>query len=281
MKIIGGSASKMLASKLAEVTGAELVDTEFKRFPDGEGYARILGDLTDERVVLVQTTLPDPNIIELFLWQDAVNDFDIENLVTVAPYFGYGRQDKAFESGEAVSARAIAERLELFTDEVVTVDIHNPLVLSYFDKPVAHVSAAPAFARYLKGKVDLILSPDAGRAAMAEEVSEILGCETDYLEKKRFDAETVEIKPKSLPVNGKGVAIVDDIISTGGTLGLATKQLKEQGAEKIIALCTHGLFIGDAMDKLYNCDEVVSTDTVESEASKISVAQEIADAIGG
>lgn len=280
MKIIGGSASKMLASELAKVLSADMVETEFRRFPDGEGYARILGDLTDERVVLVQTTLPDPNIIELFLWQDAVHDFEIENLVTVTPYFGYGRQDKAFESGEAVSARAIAERIELFTDEVITVDMHNPQVLDYFGKPVAHVTAAPAFARYLEGKVDLILSPDQGRATMAKEVSDILGCETDYLEKTRFDAETIEIKPKSLPINGKGVAIVDDIISTGGTLGLATKQLKEQGAERIIALCTHGLFIGDAMGKLYNCDEVVSTDTVESEASKISVAQEIADAIG-
>lgn len=280
MKIIGGSASKMLAGELAEVLGADLVETEFRRFPDGEGYARILGDLAGEKVVLVQTTLPDPNIIELFLWQDAVNDFDIDSLVTVTPYFGYGRQDTAFESGEAVSARAIAERMELFTDEVIVVDIHNPRVLDYFGKPVTHLSAAPAFARYLEGKVDIVLSPDEGRAEMANEVSSILGTETDYLEKTRLDAQTIEIKPKSLPVNGKRVAIVDDIISTGGTLGLATKQLKEQGAGSIFALCTHGLFIGDAMDKLYNCEEVVSTDTVESEASKISVAEEIANVIG-
>jgi ribose-phosphate pyrophosphokinase len=280
MKIIGGSASRMLAGELAEVLNADFVDTEFRRFPDGEGYARILDDLTEERVILVQTTLPDPNIVELFLWQDAVNDFDIENLVTVTPYFGYGRQDKAFESGEAVSARAIAERLELFTDEIVIIDIHNPKILEYFGKQVTHLSAAPSFARYLDGKVDIVLSPDQGRVEMATEVSSILGTDTDYLEKIRVNAETVEIKPKSLDVSGKRVAIVDDIISTGGTLGLATKQLKEEGASSIIALCTHGLFIGDAMDKLYNCDEVVSTDTVESEASKISVAQEIADAIG-
>ncbi len=280
MKIIGGSASKMLASELAKVLSADLVETEFMRFPDGEGYARILDDLTNERVVLVQTTIPDPNIIELFLWQDAVNDFEIQSLVTITPYFGYGRQDKAFESGEAVSARAMAERIELFTDEVVVIDIHNPKVLDYFDKPVTHLSAAPAFARYLEGKVDMILAPDQGRAKMAGEVSEILGCETDHLEKTRLNAETIEIKTKSLPVNGRNVAIVDDIISTGGTLGLASRQLKEQGASRIIALCTHGLFIGDAMDKLYNCDEVVSTDTVESDASKISVAQEIANAIG-
>jgi ribose-phosphate pyrophosphokinase len=280
MRIIGGSASKMLAGELAKVLNADLVRTEFRRFPDGEAYARILDDITDERVILVQTTLPDPNIIELFLWQDAVNDFDIESLVTITPYFGYGRQDKAFESGEAVSARAIAERIELFTDEIVIVDIHNPMVLAYFGKAVTHLSAAPSFARYLDGKVDIVLSPDKGRVEMANAVSRILGTETDYLEKIRHDAETVEIKPKSLDVSGKRVAIVDDIISTGGTLGLASKQLKEEGASSIIALCTHGLFIGDAMDKLYDCSEVVSTDTVESDASKISVAQEIADAIG-
>ncbi|MEE9224210.1 MAG: ribose-phosphate diphosphokinase [Thermoplasmata archaeon] len=280
MKIIGGSASGMLAGELARVLDADLVETEFRRFPDGEGYARILGDLNDERVLLVQTTLPDPNIVELFLWQDAVNDFDIESLITLTPYFGYSRQDKAFESGEAVSARAIAERIELFTDEVVVVDIHNSKALEYFEKPVTHLTAAPAFARYLDGKVDIVLSPDEGRVEMANGVSEILGTDTDYLEKIRHDATTVEIKTKSLDVTGKRVAIVDDIISTGGTLGLAAKQLKEEGVESIIALCTHGLFIGDAMDKLYNCAEVISTDTVESEHSKISVAQEIADAIG-
>jgi ribose-phosphate pyrophosphokinase len=280
MKIIGGSASRMLAEELAGVLEAELVETEFRRFPDGEGYARIHGDLNDERVIIVQTTVPDPSIVELFLWQDAVNDFDVESVITLTPYFGYGRQDKAFESGEAVSARAIAERLELFTDEVVMVDIHNPKVLDYFDKPVTHLSAAPSFARYLDGKVDIVLSPDEGRVEMANDVSEILGTDTDYLEKTRLDATTVEIKTKLLDVSGKRVAIVDDIISTGGTLGLATKQLKEEGAESIIAMCTHGLFINDAMDKLYDCDEVLSTDTVESEQSKISVAQEIADAIG-
>lgn len=280
MRIIGGSASRKLADELAKVLGLELAKTEFQRFPDEEGYVRILEDLTGEKVLLIQTTHPDRNIVELFLWQDAINDFEIDSLVTIAPYFGYSRQDKAFNPGEGISARAMAERIELFSDEVITVDIHNKQVLEYFDKAVTNLSAAPAFARYLRGKVDILLSPDKGGVDRAREASEILGCDFDYLEKTRLNAETVEMKAKSLSVEGKRVAIVDDIISTGGTVALAAKQLKEQGAVEIRAACTHGLFMGSVFDKLYDCDEVVATDTVESEASKISVAEEISNIFG-
>ncbi|TET91138.1 MAG: ribose-phosphate diphosphokinase [Methanomassiliicoccales archaeon] len=280
MKIIRGSASRRLAGELAKVLGLELTKTEFQRFPDGEAYVRILEDLTGEKVILVQTTHPDENIVELFLWQDAINEYEIDSLVTITPYFGYARQDKAFNPGEAISARAIAERMELFSDEVITIDIHNKQVLDYFDKPVASLSAAPAFARYFRGKVDVILSPDKGGMERAREASEILGCDFDYLEKTRLNAETVEMQPKTLSVEGKRVAIVDDIISTGGTVALAAKQLKEQGAVEIRAACTHGLFAGNVFDKLYDCNEVVATDTVESDASKISVAEEIANIFG-
>ena len=130
---------------------------------------------------------------------------------------------------------------------------------------MTHLTAAPGFATYLDGKGDIVLSPDEGRVGMANGVSEILGTDTDYLEKIRHDATTVEIKTKSLDVAGKRVAIVDDIISTGGTLGLAAKQLKEEGAESIIALCTHGLFIDDAMDKLFDCAEVISTTIIRNQ----------------
>ncbi|UCD91984.1 MAG: ribose-phosphate diphosphokinase [Methanobacteriota archaeon] len=280
MKIIGGSASRMLAGELAQVLGIELTKTEFRRFPDGEAYVRISEDLTGEKVILIQTTHPDENIVELFLWQDAINDFEIDSLITITPYFGYARQDKAFESGEAISARALAERIELFSDEVITIDIHNKQVLDYFNKPASDLSASSAFARYFSGKVDAILSPDKGGAERAQKASDILGCDFDFLEKTRIDAETVEMIPKNLSVEGKRVAIVDDIISTGGTIALATKQLKEQGAVEVRAACTHGLFAPSVFDKLYDCDEVVATDTVESDASKISVAEEIADVFG-
>lgn len=270
----------MLAGELAKLLRVRLTEVEFKRFPDGEAYVRILEDLKGERILLVQSTYPDPNIVELFLWQDAINECEVESLVTVTPYFGYGRQDRSFKTGEAVSARAIAERIEMFSDETVVVDIHNHRVLEYFDKPVTNVSAGPAFARYFEGKVDTVLSPDEGGAERAEGVSEILGLDFDYLVKKRIDAETVEIAPRNLSVEGKRVAIVDDIISTGGTMAEAAKQLKEQGAATVLAACTHGLFIGDSLDKLYNCDEVLATDTVESDVSKISVAEEIANIFG-
>lgn len=280
MKIIGGTASTSLAQKLAETVDGELVKTEHKTFPDGECYVRVLENLDGEDVVLVQTTHPDDKIIELFFWQDAIREYIIKRLIVVIPYLGYSRQDKKFEEGEAVSVRALAKRIEMGCDLLITVDAHSPHTSSYFQVPFEDVSGMPAIAEYLKEKdIELVLAPDAGAIHRAEMVASALGCPFDYLEKKRLDAYTVEVKAKSTDVDGKVALIVDDIISTGGTIAAAANHLKEQGAAKVVAACTHGLFVEDALDKLRKCDDVISTDTIENTTTRVSVAGEIAKAL--
>ena len=281
MYIVGGSASQRLSKELATVLRAKFAKTEIKRFPDDECYVRIDEELDGEDVVVVQTTWPDKNIVELFLLQDAVRQFEVSSLTTVAPYFGYARQDKQFKPGEPISARALARLIQMQTDEFLTVDVHAPTVIDWFgDVPARNVFAYPAIGKYLGTKgIQLVLSPDEGRAENAKRVAEVVGCEADFLVKDRLDGETVEMAPKTLGVKGKKVAIVDDIISTGGTIAKAAEQLKKQGAAKIYAVCTHGVFARDGLAKLKNvCDEICSTDTIENPATCISVASEVAKA---
>jgi ribose-phosphate pyrophosphokinase len=279
MFVVGGSASQQLSKELAKCLKGRLAKVEIRRFPDDECYVRIDDDLDGEDVFLVQTTWPDKNIIELFLLQDAIKEFDVSSLTTVVPYFGYARQDKQFKSGEPISARALAKLIQLNTDEFMTVDVHAPTVIDWFeDVSAKNVPGYPAVGRFLKGKgIQLVLSPDEGRADNAKRVADVVGCEADFLVKERLDGETVHITPKSLAVKGKKVAIVDDIISTGGTIAKAAESLKEQGASRILAVCTHGVFAGEALKKLSAvCDEICSTDTIENPTTCISVASEIA-----
>jgi ribose-phosphate pyrophosphokinase len=281
MYVVGGSASQLLSKELAMVLKAKFAKTETKRFPDDECYVRIDDNLDGEDVILVQTTWPDRNIVELFILQDAVRQFDVSSLTTVVPYFGYARQDKQFKPGEPISARALARLIQVQTDEFFTVDVHASSVIDWFDQvPARNISAYPAIGRHLKTKgIQLVLSPDEGRAENAKRVAEVVGCESDFLVKERLDGETVEMAPKSLEVKGKNVAIVDDIISTGGTIAKAAEQLRKQGAERIYAACTHGVFAKDGLARLRDvCDEICATDTIENPATCISVAPEIAKA---
>ena len=133
MFVIGGSASQQLSKELAKCLKAKLARVEIRRFPDDECYVRIDDDMDGEEVFLVQTTWPDRNIIELFLLQDAIKEFDVSSLTTVVPYYGYARQDKQFKPGEPISARALAKLIQMNTDEFMTVDVHAPSVIDWFE----------------------------------------------------------------------------------------------------------------------------------------------------
>jgi ribose-phosphate pyrophosphokinase len=280
MYILGGTSAGRIAANLARELHQPLLQATFKRFPDSEFYVRLLGSVAGEDVVIVQTAYPDEKIIELFLMQDAVRDAGAKKITVVVPYFGYSRQDKKFEEGEAISARAIAEHISVHADSVITVDPHKEHILRFFTVPAFSCSAVTSLARYLKEKrIDFVLAPDKGAKERAKEAAAFIDCEYDYLEKTRIDGTTTVVTPKNLDAHGRRVAIIDDIISTGGTMANSIRELKKQGAKEVAVACTHGLFIGQAKEKLLaaGCDEIISTDTIENEFSKVSVAHSIAE----
>lgn len=281
MKVVAGSGSPTLGVQLARELGADLVPVTFEKhlggFPDREQYVRLQGELRDEDVVVVQSTHPDERIVELILLVDAVRESNPRRVMLVIPYFGYQRQDRKFEPGEAVSARALAKRLQVGVDSVVTVSVHAARILHYFDTPAKDVSGMPAIGRYLRGeRLDLVLAPDQNARRFAKEVGEVLDVEWDSLEKKRIDSRTVEIAAKSLDIKGRQVAIVDDVISYGSTIAKTAEMLRDQGAKRILAACVHGVFAANALERLRSCDDVIATDTLPSPASRVSVAPEIA-----
>ena len=285
MIVIPGSASKRLANNLAKELGTVCLNIESRCFPDTERYVRLEinedVNLDNEEIILVQNTFPDDKIIELFLLQDAIREFKIKKLITVIPYYGYARQDKKFNPGESISARTLAKHIELLSDVVVLVDIHAKSILDWFTKPVFEVSGMVQIGEFLKKySPDIIMAPDKGAIERASAVAEALGTDFDFLEKTRIDGHTVTMKAKNLDVKDRSVVIVDDIIATGGTIIKATDELRKQGATKVFAACTHGLYTSDAIPKLAtSCDKVFSTDTLESETSMITVAPEIAKII--
>jgi len=279
MIILSGSSSSKLSAALAQQTGAAYGEIEQKRFPDNEVYLRVRSELDGKTVVVVSNTYPDERLVETLMLCDAVSELEYSSFVLVVPYYGYARQDKKFKPGEPVSARALARALEIYPDRLITVDIHADSILGWFESAQAfNASASEEIARKLKEiGVDFVISPDQGRISTANRIGELTGLPSDYLVKERIDGSTVRMEPKELDVRDKRVAIVDDIISTGGTIVNAAEELKHLGASRVIAACTHGLFASNALDRLSACcDLVISSDTLENPTTAFSVAPAVA-----
>jgi len=280
--IIGGSASQKLAAKVAWALDKNLIPIETRRFPDGERYIRIKDDVPKEVVVVQSTGYPqDENLMELFLLLKNLKSLGVERIRVVIPYFGYGRQECRFKSGEAISAVIIAELLEAAgASEIYSVNLHEKNIKQFFNIPVYEISAMPIIANYINETIEdpIIIGPDKGALGFAEEISDILNCECDYLEKIRLSPEKVETKLKNLDVLNRNVVIIDDIISTGGTIVNASKILRDLGANKVVVGCVHPVLVEDALLKIFaaGVDDVFATDTLKSDVSTISVASAIA-----
>ena len=282
MIIVGGSSSRDLAKELSRILGCTYVQAATTRFPDGECYTRIDSEALNDDVVIVQNTHPDSNLIEIFLLQDAVKKMGAKRVTLVIPYFGYARQDRVFKPGEPESAKVMIKHLGMMCDRVFTIDIHKETVLDYFECPHKDLKAAAAIADHFKSKnIDLVLSPDIGAKDRARDVGERMGLPYDYLDKVRLSGSEVKIAPAQMDCKGKNILIVDDMISTGGTIVAAKQALKEAGANSISVACTHGLFVNNALERLTGnaLEAVLCCNTLENEVSHISVAGIISDAL--
>ena len=286
MKVVPGPASRELGLRVAELLGVDVVPVKHKLFPDGESYVRFDGSVEGETVAIVQSTYPpqDKHLLELCLLSDTAKDLGAERVIAVVPYLAYARQDKRFLSGEAVSIDTVLKLLKASgVDKLITVDIHNRDVLKRSPVEAVDLTAIPLLARYMVEEKGLsgafALAPDRGALEKAEEASTILGGGFGWLHKER-DLITGEIRrgEERLDVAGRTVIIFDDMISTGGTIVTATEMLKEQGASRIYAACTHPLLVGEALKRILGsgCDGVVGTDSVPSPVSVVQIAPLIA-----
>lgn len=282
MHVIGGTASTALAERISRELGNAPFGIPFtKRFPDGELYLRVGGRLEGDDVVVVQSTRTDEDLVELLLLEDAVREAGARRTFVVVPYFGYARQDRRFFPGEPVSARAFSRHVELDADAVIMVDLHSPTTLQQFHQPAFEASGIPALARLLRERpIDLLVSPDKGGVERVRRMAQILDKPWFALDKRRIDSEHVELSlpPTDVgPLEGKSVVLIDDVITTGGTIVEAAKLLTKKGVGAVSAACTHGLFLRDAFERIKAVtDDVYSTDTLGNPAEKASVAPDIA-----
>jgi len=287
--IVAGPSSQSLARKMSEELRAKLVNVESKTFPDGESYIRIAEEWLPNYAVLVQTTAPpqDRNLTQLYLMADRLRDAG-SRVIAVVPYLAYARQHKAYLPGEAISIKVIARLLEAAgVARLITVDIHNIECLGYFSIPANSLSAVPDISEHLKNEFEpkncVVVAPDEGARVRVETLATHLGCEYMVFSKER-DRLTGEITSelnKRFQVEGKDAIILDDLISTGGTISEAAKILKGRGARRVIAVCTHAVLASGAVERMKSAgvETLIATDTVQSEYSNVSVSHTICEFI--
>ena len=279
--VLAGPASEELGKTMAEKLDLPLLKAEFKVFPDGETRFSAEEKVTGKNVLLVQSTYPpvDSHLFQLLLASHQLSQ-EGARITAVVPYLAYARQDKEFLPGEGVTLGVVAHLMRsVGVRRLVTVDIHSAEGLSLFSFPVYSVSAIPSLVEYAKAELSLsdpvVIAPDFGGSRRTEAFAQLYGAKFLQLSKTR-DRVTGDVKLKdSRPdVKGKEVVIVDDIISTGGTIRAAAEALQEQGAKAVLAVCVHGLFVADALKKLEKAGvrTIVGTNTVPGRYSKVDVS---------
>ena len=281
--ILAGPASTVLAESVGKILGAEIIDVESKVFPDGEIKIKINGDPSGKFTLIVQSTYPPVNahLFEALLIIQKANKMGAD-VCAVIPYLAYTRQDKEFMKGEAITMESIGR---IFNSSgarnLITVEIHSETALAYFTIPTYNVSAIPLLANHFKSQnlvEPITVSPDTGGISRAEEFAKIIKTESITLPKHRNrNTGVVSIDysaPELAKVSNRDAILVDDMISTGGSVIKATEVLRKAGCNNVFVACTHALLLGDALDELRDAGvkEIVATNTIPSTVSKVDVA---------
>jgi len=273
VKIISGSANIPLAEKVAKKLGKDLTKTEIKRFKDGEIYIRILENVRGCHVFVIQPIAPHPNdtnnnLVELAIIIDALKRSSAAKIEVVVPYYGYARQDRKAKSREPITAKLIANLLtSAGASRVITIDLHSAQIQGFFDIPLDNLTALPLFLEHIK-KMNLknyvVLAPDVGSSKKTHKIAEALEVPLVIIEKRRPKHNQATVANLIGDVKDKNIIIIDDMIDTAGTIAAAANILPEYGAKDIYIFSTHGLFSGDAKEKLMKCPakSVITTDTI-------------------
>jgi len=283
--VIGGPASMELAVSVAKRMNLRLLSPDVMEFPDGETRIKFNEKVDGAKTILVQSTHPptDKHYLQLLLAAHYLSQ-EGARIHAVIPYLGYARQDKQFTTGEVVSLGVISHMLRsVGVRRVTTVDIHSAEGMSLFSVPIYSVSAIPILVQHIKKSMSLtnpvVVSPDFGSSKRTEAFATLYGARHIEFAKER-DRRTGEVKvqERELDVEQTDVIIVDDMISTGGTVRAATEKLKNAGARRVIAVCVHALLVGGAQEKLMaaGVDEIIATNTVPSRVSKVDAAEPLA-----
>jgi ribose-phosphate pyrophosphokinase len=295
--IFTGNANPGLAAEIAHHLGIKVGAASVGRFSDGEVNVEINQNVRARDVFVVQSTCAptNENLMELLIIVDALKRASAERISTVIPYFGYARQDRRPRSARVpISAKVVANMLQAVgVARVLTMDLHADQIQGFFDIPVDNIYASPVLLgdlRQQKYEDLIVVSPDVGGVVRARALAKQLGCDMAIIDKRRPKPNVSEVMHVIGEIDGRNCVVMDDMIDTAGTLVKAAEVLKERGAKKVYAYCTHPIFSGPAIERISASpalDEVVVTDTIPLTAAasgcrkirQLSVAPLIAETI--
>tara|TARA_B100000959_G_scaffold227792_1_gene242867 strand:- start:2666 stop:3544 length:879 start_codon:yes stop_codon:yes gene_type:complete len=288
VSVISGKSSEELAKKLSKRIKANLIKSTIRVFPDGESKITLSGKISKKKSIVVQSIYPpvDSNLIQALSLISKAKEISSE-VIAVIPYLGYARQDREFLSGEIVTMKVLAKLFKgVGASKIIAVDIHSVIGLKHFTIKSKNVTAISDLVKYFKKlnlKDPVVVSPDQGGKDRAQEFAKEFGSEFIALEKKR-DRKTgkVQIKTKNTDeVMGRDLILVDDMISTGGSIINATQFLKKQKCKQVYVACTHALLMNNAEKKIKNAGvtKIVSTNTIPGKTSMVDVSNTISKAI--
>lgn len=282
-KIFAGSSNPNLAKSISEISRIPLGKIDIGKFSDSEIDVWIEDDVNNSNVFIIQSNSNpvNDNIIELLLIADAVRRSGAHKITAVIPYFGYSRKEKQSRRGEPISAKVIADLIiSSGINKVICLDLHADAIVGFFDVPVIYLSALEILAAKLKEEKftnPVVVAPDVGGVKRARNFASLLNAPLAVIEKHRQTdkRDQMEVLSMSGEVSGDTAIIIDDVISTGGTIIESANALKKKGVKKIIVCATHGVFAGDAIKNLEASpvDKLIVTDSITqtTKSKKIEV----------
>ncbi len=294
LKLIAGTANPVLAQRISEKLDVPLTDARLRRFADGEINVKIEDSMRGHDVFVIQPTCPPVNehLMELFIILDALRRASAGRVTAVVPYYGYARKERKTQPREPISAKLVANFITLAgADRLLLLDLHAEAIEGFFDVPTDHLSPHRIFADYLQTRKLqhlTIVAPDAGGGRRAELVANVLQAPIAFGYKRRTGDDQSEVIAVSGDVKGRDCVVVEDIITTGGTIAKLAVALRTQGANKVLIAATHPVLTGDAVERLKEAhvEEVIVTDSVPIPPEKLgppltvlSVAPLLAEAI--
>jgi ribose-phosphate pyrophosphokinase len=294
LNLFSGNANRKLAQEIAECLGMPLGVAEVSQFSDGEVYVQVNENVRGGDVFVIQPTSPpvDHHLMELLIMIDALRRASAYRITAVIPYFGYARQDRKVQPRVPISSKLVADLITVSgANRVLTMDLHAGQIQGFFNIPVDHLYAAPVLLRYFQEREwdeGVVVAPDAGGVERARAFAKRLGTSLAFIDKRREGPNDAKVMRIVGEVKGRDVIIVDDIIDTAGTITQAVAALRDEGARRIYASCTHPVLSGPAIERIESSDleEVVVTNTVpldERRSSKkltlLSVAPLLGEAI--
>tara|TARA_A100000164_G_scaffold375531_1_gene410755 strand:+ start:3122 stop:4054 length:933 start_codon:yes stop_codon:yes gene_type:complete len=283
MKILTGNSNKNLSQKISKFLKNRLVNSNIKKFADGEIYIEINENIRGNSIFLIQSisSPANDNLMELLLSIDALKRSSAKNITAVIPYFGYARQDRKVVPRTSISAKLVSNLItKAGADRVVTVDLHSGQIQGFFDIPVDNLFATPIFARHIKKRLKknniICVAPDVGGTARARALGKLLNVDLAIVDKRRPAPGKSEVMNVIGNVKGKICVLVDDIIDSGGTIVNAASELKKRGAKDVHVYVTHGVLSGNAVEKIKKSSikNLVVTDTIDNSV-KVKKAKNI------